>query len=141
MYCKIRRVLFVSQRQAEAMRPPLHSCIVSITDTKRPGASLRQGWNAVLCVAFDDADPITFPGANPELTALSSSQARNIARFVLDQAPTSQRLVVHCRHGVSRSAAVAKAVAVTQILCFPEQCDEYNHHVYKMMLEALQGAT
>jgi predicted protein tyrosine phosphatase len=94
----------------------------------------------VLCVAFDDVDPLTFPEANPELTALSCSQAQDIARFVLEQAPRSRRLVVHCRHGVSRSAAVAKAVAVTQSVCFPEQYDEYNRYVYKLVLEALQGA-
>ena len=57
----LRRVLFLSQRRAEAMSPPRRAALVSITDPARAPAVVRDGWQAVLRVAFDDKDPVHFP--------------------------------------------------------------------------------
>ena len=115
--------------------------MVSITDTTRSEANLQGGWLGVLRLAFDDVDPITFPGANPELTPFSSAQAEDIARFVLAQETSCKRIFVHCRHGISRSAAVAKAIAGALGAAFPESYAEYNRHVYSLVTEAMTSGT
>ena len=135
----MNRVLFVSQKQAECMRPPAKCALISVTDTTRPEAELSQNWHAVLRVAFDDSDPITFPGLNPELLPLSATQAEAIAAFYLANAAQAKRMIVHCRAGVSRSAAIARALCIAAGLPFPESHVDYNRHVFSVMQHALGG--
>ena len=126
----MRRVIFVSQRQAESMRPPRAAALISITDPHRPLANLSSNWTAVLRVAFDDVDAITFPGQDLQLREISACQVADIAGFIAAEWPRCKRFVVHCRHGVSRSAAVAKAIAEASGLWFPPEYNEYNRFVY-----------
>ena len=137
----MNRVLFVSQRQAEKMRPPANCALISVTDTDKAKAELSHTWHAILRVAFDDSDPISFPGANPELCPLSLWQARDIAAFYTSHAAESKRIVVHCRAGISRSAAIAKAICSSAALPFPEAYNEYNRHVFAVMQQALREQT
>ena len=136
----LRRVLFVSQRQAEGMRVPKDAALVSITDPSRPPASLASGWHAVLRLSFDDIDPVTFPGRDAHLTALSPSQVAEIAAFSAQHARCCKRIVVHCRHGISRSAAVAKVIAQAAGIGFPAAYDEYNRHGHRMLNDAVRRA-
>ena len=121
------------------MRPPSMCALISVTDKGKPQAELPQGWHAILRVAFDDADPITFPGANPELVPISASQAEAIADFYAVQAAGAKRIIVHCRGGISRSAAIARALCSAAGLPFPESYVEYNHHVFATMQAALRA--
>ncbi|WP_144289831.1 dual specificity protein phosphatase family protein [Ideonella sp. A 288] len=131
------RVIFVSQKQAERMRPPDTAVLVSITDHRTPEARMRVGWAAVLRVRFDDVDPVTFPGQNLDLTPMSLGQATEVAQFVSMLGSGCTRVVVHCKHGISRSAAVAKAVAAKMGAAFPKDYREYNKHVYALVSQAL----
>jgi predicted protein tyrosine phosphatase len=134
------RVLFVSQGQAERMRPPRNCALISITDLSAPLAVLRPGWSSILRLAFDDVDPITFPGMNRDFRSLSGDQAEELAGYVVSQLPRCARIVVHCRHGISRSAGIAKAIAEATGATFPQGYAEYNRHVYKTTLSALARA-
>ena len=136
----LRRVLFLSQRRAEAMRPPRRAALVSITDTAAAPAVIRDGWQAVLRVAFDDKDPVHFPDDYEDLQEISAAQAAAIAAFVADQQRHCTRLVVHCHYGVSRSAAVAKAVAESAGLPFPQDYADHNDYVYQALRRALAAA-
>ena len=134
------RVLFVSQRQAENMKVPKATALISITDPSRGQARLRAGWHAVLRVAFDDVDAITFPGQDGHLQEITVDQVVEIATFVASASLSCKRLIVHCRHGVSRSAAVAKAVAEVAGARFPSEYDEYNRFVYLALQNAVRMA-
>ena len=136
----LQRVLFVSQRQAEVMRPPRRSALISITDPRKPEAALLEGWSEVLRLKFDDVDPVTFPGQDTHLSVITSSQVAAIAAFVATHSKVSIRLVVHCRHGVSRSAAVAKAAAESLGVPFPPDYDEYNQFVYLSLRKVIRHA-
>ena len=136
----LRLVLFVSQRQAETMCPPMATALISITDPSRPIAAIGEGWAAILRVKFDDVDPVTFPGQDQHLQGITSDEVARVAAFAAMQAKTCQRLVVHCRHGVSRSAAVAKAIAETAGVRFPSDYDEYNRFVYLSLRKAVHYA-
>ena len=49
-------------------------------------------------------------------------------------------LVVHRRHGVSRSAAVAKAIAEVCDAPFPADYDDFNEFVYLVLRNPLRAA-
>ena len=137
---KLRRVLFVSQKQAEAMRPPKTSSLISITDPSRNPATFHSGWVGLLRVSFDDVDAVTFPGQDKHLKEISAEQVFAIADFVAREAKRSSRIVVHCRHGVSRSAAVAKAIADATNIHFPNDYNKYNKFVYLSLKKAVSYA-
>ena len=137
---QLKRVIFVSQRQAENMRPPGAAALISITDTTRTQAEIKDGWHAVLRVSFDDVDPLTFPGQNRDLLTISSKQVAEIAAFAAEQSRSCKRIVVHCRHGVSRSAAVARAIAEAAQISFPSDYEECNSYVYLALRKAVRIA-
>ena len=137
---RLRRVLFVSQQRAEAMRPPSATALISITDPGRPMAALRDGWHAVLRLSFDDVDPVTFPGLDDPLDSLSADEVADIAAFAAAHARHCRCIVVHCRHGVSRSAAVARAICHATGIAFPAHYDRYNRYVYLVLRRAVRFA-
>jgi predicted protein tyrosine phosphatase len=140
---RLDRVLFVSQARAEAMKPPQSTALVSITDPGAPAAQLQPGWSRILRVAFDDIDPVSFPDDYSDRHAMSDDLGLLIACFVCELGSSHRRIVVHCKYGVSRSAAVAKAIAAPAKLRFPPWYEEHNEYVYRAVLsgfERLLGA-
>lgn len=119
------------------MHPPARCALISITDRGKPPPQFQPGWNAVLRLAFDDVDPVAFPGMNPELVPFEATQAAELARYVSSQLMRNKRIVVHCRHGISRSAAVAKAIAEITGAFFPPAYRDHNRHVYDALRNAL----
>ncbi len=139
-HIRLARVVFASQAQAESMRPPQRAALISITDPGGAQAQLRPGWERVLRCAFNDLDPLRFPDRQDEDDAglaMNRQQVLGVARFVLQAASSCRRLVVHCRYGVSRSAAVAKAVAEHFGLPFPLTQVAYNGHLHALVRQAL----
>ena len=63
---------------------------------------------------------------------------REIVRFYREVAPQSQKLVIHCEAGVSRSAAVGAALAH----CLRQPDEQFhsrshpNHRVRRLVIEA-----
>ena len=90
------RVLFISQHQAEQLSDKPSAMLVSIVDPGVEPPTLDHWQDPLLRVAFHDVDPLTFPGANPELTPLSPQVAAQIARFVHMHA-AMPRFIVHCQ--------------------------------------------
>lgn len=133
----ITRVLFVSEAKAVRMRPPESAVLVSISDPGRHPVEFRPGWLDVLRLQFHDVDEITFPGANPGLVPISEEQAGAIAEFVMRHRHAARRVVVHCRSGISRSAGVARAVALHLGAAFPTGYREFNAYVCREVELAL----
>ena len=136
----LERVIFIGQDRAETMRPPESCALVSITDPGKAPADLLDGWTAVLRVRFHDIDPVSYPEDCDDLQPVSASQATEIARFCLRHAVRCRRLVIHCRYGVSRSAAIAKAICDVLDLAFPEYYEDHNDYVYRLVVTALKRA-
>lgn len=137
---RLRRVVFISQRRAEGMRPPRDAALISITDPGRPPALIGEGWHAVLRVAFDDKDPVTFPEDYEEMREIGGDEVADIAAFVAVHVRCCRRIVVHCRYGVSRSAAVAKAIAEAADVPFPLDYDDHNEFVYLALRRVVRRA-
>lgn len=129
----MKRVLFVPRTVAEAVEHTPHRRlgVISITTPGDGEAELHDGWVAVMRLAFDDVDAPE--GADVAFDAL---MARDIVLWVFAHKDEIDMLIVHCDAGISRSAAVAKWVAETFGLPFPEGYPLYNKRVYRMLVEA-----
>lgn len=130
-------VQFMSQRDAESWEPAPDSALISITDPGAEPACLRDGWVSVLRLAFDDIDPRLCEPDEDDFTPISPGQAAEIARHVGRADAGCRVLVIHCRFGQSRSAAVARAVAEVKRLPIPPDCERSNPFVYERVKEAL----
>ena len=87
--------------------------LISIRDPdKQPVRIRRSGLcRAVLELAFHDAEPL--PGFRPtmQITYMTEADAEAIWRFVREHDGAYRAIVVHCEQGMSRSPAVAAALA------------------------------
>jgi predicted protein tyrosine phosphatase len=120
------------------MSPPKDAALISVTDFRAPEASLVTGWTQVHRLSFDDVDPVDYP-VDPEekMIPMSDEQALELAGFVMRAGLGCRRLVVHCRYGTSRSAAIAKAVCERHDLYFPPGYSDQNDFVYRAVVWAL----
>jgi len=136
----LRRVIFISQSRAEGMRGRPSRALISITAPSQPPAALQDNWHSVFRIAFDDADLVRFPDDDPGVRPLTVAQAASMAEFVLGLPPAVGTLVVHCKFGVSRSGAVAKAVAQCMRLPFPDY-NEHNRFVFDLVAGEILAKT
>ena len=67
---------------------------------------------------------------------MSEQQALELVNFVNSVASEVEGVIVHCRAGISRSAAVAKWIAEAYGIKFNHEYPHYNKHVYKLLVEA-----
>ena len=98
-------VVFVSRETAEKLTPNPTVGMISITDpdAKSGLAKLQEGWSAVLRLQFHD---VTKPWQGYE--PMTEGQAKELIDWLEKHEAGFTGVVVHCEHGQSRSAAVAK---------------------------------
>lgn len=112
--------------------------IVSISDSNSEPAKLVKGSGFLdaIYVHFDDTDPEYSFGKKP----LTLKQAKTIWKFVQANRDRAGTIVCHCLAGMSRSPAMALALAEA----FEEETSHftdtynYNQHVYQTMKQAIQ---
>jgi len=151
-----QQVDFISKRHAESIKDPgmqPQRVLISMTTPPVPDslsahcspAKLHpESWKAVLRLEFNDADPSHMaPEAQKLYSFFTQDQAMAILRFLKQHEHDTFHVVVHCEAGVSRSAAVAKFIALIYNLYFPDRYDVYNKHVFSTILkvygESLHG--
>ncbi len=102
----IERVMFVSRTAAENTPGWADGAVVSISepDSAFGQAKLMQGWYAIKRADFHDADPQR--GCDEPHVLMNEGHAIEIVDFVHSIAPHVQTILVHCKAGISRSAAV-----------------------------------
>lgn len=135
--------LFVYSRGAIEALPPhdVPHVIISITTVPDDQAKLRLGaaCRGVLRLSFVDADE---PRPDQPNTLFGRPEARAIREFVTQHHAAIARIVVHCDAGLSRSPAVAAALAV----CLGQRDEEFfrryrpNMLVYWTLLDEWQDA-
>jgi predicted protein tyrosine phosphatase len=77
---------------------------ISVTDPGKPSALLSDRFLAVLRLAFTDIDRP--PDAPPSIVLFTQEHAKEIVRFV-QRWNEVDRVVIHCRAGLSRSPGIA----------------------------------
>jgi hypothetical protein len=136
----IRSLDFMSRRTAESLpaRPDL--AIISITEQEVAPAVLSCDEHRILRLVFHDVDPGGETATHWIL--FDALQADQVVRFVrrVQADPKGFDLVVHCRAGISRSAALALFVAADTGCDFPRKpfAGLANRHVLST-LEYLTG--
>ena len=120
------------------MREP--SILISIRDPEKRPVRLRHCLlrKGILELAFHDAEPVAgFIPLDP-ITYIAEVDADEIWDFVRKHEGTYEVIVVHCEQGMSRSPAVAAALARGLGLddSFFWQENQPNQYVYKTILAA-----
>jgi predicted protein tyrosine phosphatase len=128
----MNQVVFTSRSDAESTPGREDWAIISITKPGRGPANLRWGWCGILRLSFHDLS--TEERRNSSRQIFSHEQAREVWTFVDDHAPFVDGILIHCDAGISRSAAVAKAIAERYALSFPVGYDMHN----RLVLSKLQ---
>ena len=123
------------------MRTPY--IVISIQTPGRPKPRIPQrcGLKGVLYTAFDDAEPAGDRFLPSDVVLMTREQARNIWIFVKRHEKEIGSIVCHCEQGISRSPAVAIALAeafgsdVTEIRANSHP----NQYVYQRMCRAIKA--
>ena len=117
--------------------------LVSARDTgaKRARIPKPTALRGVLHLMFDDAEPSDALPLPLHVKAMSRSQAQQIWRFVDRHKAHVGAFVVHCHQGMSRSPAVAAALAVYPGLDEQPFWQQYqpNRYVYDLMRQTMPG--
>ena len=117
--------------------------VVSITDPGSRNADIvsRPGLQSVLRLKFDDIEC----DRGPNYKTISKTQAKSIVRYISDNHPDVDMIVVHCEAGISRSAAVA--AVMSELLeghdSFSEVRDNFGDLLYfpnKLVMSRLREA-
>jgi len=132
----INKVIFAGRATAETCGPFEDWALISIgePDATNGPAVIKDGWHDVLRLCFHDVDPNK--SDNRPYTLMQEADATLIIEFVQRNAVSADVIFVHCRAGISRSAAVAKWIASHYKLSFDHGYTAYNEFVYNLLCEA-----
>ena len=108
----LNKVMFVGRYSVEICGPWSDFALISLNDpsAKDGDASFQDGWHDILRLSFHDITPDTLDVKGTYLL-MTDEQAQAIVNFVREVAPNVNGIMVHCRAGISRSAAVVKWTA------------------------------
>jgi len=113
--------------------------VVSIADADARPAKLIKGSGFIdaIYLHFDDTDPDYSFGRLP----MTQEQAEKIWSFVQKNEPNVGTIVCHCLAGMSRSPAVAVALAeaLYEDATYLRDTFNYNKHVYETMKKAINS--
>ena len=132
----LQKVIYTGQQSAEEIQGLDDWAVISITEPDWYQAKLKEGWHDILRLEFHDIDQYEEP-----YVLFGEQQARDIIQFVRNcHAGGVNGIVVHCKAGISRSAAVAKWIAGNYNMAFPDGYSLYNKHVYRVLrVQGLAG--
>jgi predicted protein tyrosine phosphatase len=125
----LETVIFMGRIEAEAELAKSDWVVISLSEWGVEPAKLKEGWRSILRMEFHDIDEPQEP-----YNLFTENQAMEIILFVDAHAGDSKGILVHCRAGISRSAAVAKWIAERYELPFNDQYSLYNKHVYRVLV-------
>ncbi len=134
----VSKVIFVGRATAETIPGWQDWAMISITEpdpvTGNAEAKVLPGWRSLFRTAFHDITPDHPKDAF--LTLMDEQHAREIVAFVRQIATDVEGIMIHCKAGISRSAAVAKWIAMEYGLPFNHDYEKFNRHVYDLLVEA-----
>lgn len=133
----LNKVIFVSRTAAENLSGDWQDwAIISISDPLFPGEAKLQeeSFYEILRVGFHDVLPDR--QYDEPVVIMVHKDARKIVDFVRTVAPEINGIIVHCKAGVSRSAAVAKWICESYGMPFRENYTQFNQHVYELLIIA-----
>lgn len=133
----LNKVIFVGRYSVETCGPWPDFALISIgeSDASEGDANIQDGWQDLLRLSFHDILPST-PDPDSAYTLMDDEDSKAIVDFVRYVAPNVDGIIVHCRAGISRSAAVAKWICREYSIPFNAKYNKYNEFIYRMILLA-----
>jgi len=135
----IRSVDFISRLKAESLPARNDLAVISITEPEADPAVISCDEDRILRLVFHDVDP----GSETETcwTLFDTAHAEQVLGFVrrVHVDPQEFDLVIHCRAGISRSAALALFAAADTGCDFPRK--PFAGLANKHMLTTLENMT
>ncbi len=132
----IKQVVFVNRCDAESRIGNRDWVAISISDPFSDPPTLEGGWQSVLRLRFSDIEKEDKPSV-----MFSARDAQSIIDFVWRANEAGvENILVHCKAGVSRSAAVAKWIAGEYHLPFDHDYFLYNRHIYSTLCKIANGS-
>jgi len=131
----INKILFVGRATAETTTGWDSWAMISISEPVSAfgEAKLMPGWHAVHRLEFHDIEAEML---GEPYVLMDQQQALELVNFVHNVASDVEGVIVHCRAGISRSAAVAKWITEEYGINFNHEYPQYNKHVYQLLVEA-----
>jgi predicted protein tyrosine phosphatase len=108
-------------------------------DAKKARIPKASGLRATLHLAFHDSEPSDDLDLPAEIVMPTEEHARQIWQFVDEHKDSVGAFVVHCHQGMSRSPAVAAAIATYLGLSDGRFWEEHapNQYLHDMMLKTM----
>ena len=134
----INKVMFVGKFTAETIGPFEDWAVISIGESDMKAPQIKDGWHDVLRLFFHDVNPdkVVDLTNTYKYVGMSESQANQIVEFVNRVAPNVDGILVHCKAGISRSAAVAEWIAKRYELPFDYSYPNSNSYVLRLIQES-----
>ncbi len=140
----IRHLHFTDEREAVLLEGDKSAAIISITDPDLPQPYFSDQWGSILRLSFNDAEYDHAMIRTYDRVADFREQhsddpqpehARAIQQYLGELSGKGiERVVVHCRYGRSRSAAIAKYVVEEYNTTLEgRSLDEYNRTLYLLL--------
>lgn len=118
------------------------ACLISISEPGKPEARLMPGWTDVLRMSFWDVTKPLEQGfvlaGHPagSIDPMTEDEAKEIADFIKKH--KDENIIVHCRAGKSRSAAIVRLLTELGWKMHPTILPHYdfsgfNIHVYSLV--------
>ena len=138
------KVMFVGRNSVENCGPWPTFAVVSMgePDAVEGLPKIQPGWHSVLQLSFHDITENT-QDVEGKFTLMADADAKAIVNFVREVAlaPNVEGIIVHCRAGISRSAAVAKWICEQYSVPFNTDYDQFNPYVYRLMKLSGEGSS
>lgn len=128
----LKNVIFSSRRDLENSRGEPDTAVISIINPGDSAVNISPCFGPSLRLCFDDIDEL-----QNDKEIFTVEKADKIWDFVESLNPSIKTVWVHCTFGVSRSAAVAKAIAEFNNLPYPEKYSIYNRRVYRTLRQSM----
>lgn len=129
----LKQIIFTSKKDIESSPGASNIAVISITNNDDKPANISKRFGPCLRLMFDDIDE-----SKIGQTLFTIEKADKIWDFTESLQNNIDILWVHCTFGVSRSAAVAKAIAEQYNLPYPDKYSIYNKRVYRVLRQSMQ---
>ena len=126
------QIIFTDRKSAESEPARPNWAVISISEPPQPEAALQSGWHSVLRLEFHDVEAWEYLDVE-SVIRFSEADAAKILHFVEGLPDDLKGILVHCRAGISRSAAVAKWISEAHGLPFNERYGAYNYTVLSVL--------
>lgn len=107
----MNRIEVLSRAEAESRPGRGDWIVISVQDPGLDEPKLQPGWKAVLRLSFHDKEDMALARLMGIWRMFSVQDAQECWSFITAHANDATGLIVHCTAGLSRSPAIARAVA------------------------------